>query len=134
MNTQKNTPFPVTIITIFVLFITSWNVVRAYSAFLNWQVLTKYGASPAYILGTAILWAISGLWLLVIIRKKHNYALRANLMVAGLYYLWYWADQLIIQPSPSPNTIFSAIFSTILLLVFCISDISATARSFFGKE
>lgn len=134
MSNLKNTPFPVTLITIFVLCISAWNAVRVYTVIMNWQILTKYGASPAYILATGVLWGLSAGWLFLVIHRKKYYALRANLIVAGLYYLWYWADRLFIQPSPAPNVIFSAVFSTAILLIFCILVITPAARTFFGKE
>jgi hypothetical protein len=136
MQTHKNINLPtsVTIIAVFVLSITSWNIIRAYGAITNWRVLNEFGANPVYILATACVWILTGLWLLRNILKRYHYAMRASLAVAGLYYLWYWCDRLFIQSSTAPNVLFSAVVSTVLLAIFSIILYIPATRAFFNKE
>jgi hypothetical protein len=127
-------PENVTILTMFVLWFTSWNVLRAFNAITNWQVLSEFGASPVYILATALFWVLTGLWLFRIVWRRSLYTISASLAAAGLYYLWYWIDRLFVQSSPAPNVLFSAVISTVLLALFSLFLIAPTAKTFFNKE
>ena len=134
MQKSSTPPVSVTIITFIVLCMTSWNAIRTYSAIVNWQILAEFKANPAYILATGLFWFITGLWLIGCIWKKVSYTFRASLAVAGLYYLWYWCDRLYIQTSPAPNVLFSAVFSTVLLVVYSIILSIPASRAFLNKE
>ena len=118
MRKRPNRSVNVSIITVFVLCFTFWYALRVYSSINNWQVLVEFGANPAYILATGLIWLIAGLVLLGLLWKKHPLTIRAGLMVAGLYTVWFWFDRLYIQTSPAPNGLFSAILSAILLIIF----------------
>jgi hypothetical protein len=132
----KNTPRStnVTILSIFVLFITSWNAIRVYGAIVNWQILREFGASPVYILSVGLVWAFTGLWFFKILWEGHSYAIRTGLVSAGLYFAWYWCDRLFIQPSPAPNTLFSLAVSIVLLVLFCVMLLAPKSSTFFNKE
>ena len=106
------------ILTFFVLCFTFWHALRVYSSIINWQSILDFGANPAYILATGVLWFLAGLGLLALVWKKHLFTIRAGLMVAGLYTAWYWIDRLYIQASPAPNVLFSAVYSMVLLVIF----------------
>jgi hypothetical protein len=134
MNKSAARPPAVTFVAIFVLCITVWNTIRCYAAIANWQILSEFNANPAYILGTAIFWMLTGFWLFWNIRKGLRPAIRAGLAAAGLYYLWYWVDRFTIQSSQAPNVLFSAILSTILLVIFSLSLSSKASRAFLNKE
>ena len=114
-----------TIITLFVLCFTFWYGLRVYSSIKNWQTLLEFGANPVYILATGFLWFLAGLGLLVLIWKKHLFTIRAGLLVAGLYTLWYWVDRLYIQVSPAPNVLFSAVLSIVLFVMFSFTLITS---------
>jgi hypothetical protein len=124
----------VTILAVFVLFITSWNGIRTYSAIVNWQVLKEFGANPEYILATGLFWTIAGLGLFRAIWEGHRYAVRAGLTTAGLYTLWYWCDRLIFQLTPAPNTLFSIVVSAVFLTFFIITLSIPASKGFFNKE
>jgi hypothetical protein len=134
MDKNSTPPATVTILAVFVLFITSWNGIRVYSAIANWQVLKEFGANPGYILATGLFWTVAGLWLFRAIWEGHRYAMRAGLTAAGLYTLWYWCDRLIFQPAPAPNTIFSVIVSAVFLAFFIITLSIPASKGFFNKE
>jgi hypothetical protein len=134
MNRNSSPAATVTILAAFVLFITSWNGIRAYSAIANWQVLKEFGANPIYILATGLFWTITGLWLFRIICEGYRYAVRAGLTIAGLYTLWYWCDRLIFQPAPAANTSFSIVVSAIFLAFFIITLSIPASKGFFNKE
>lgn len=127
-------PASVTILAVFVLFITSWHGIRVYSAIANWQVLSEFGASPIYILGTGLFWAITGLWLFVVLCLGKPHAAASGSAASATFFLWYWFDRLMMQPSPAPNLVFSAVLSTLGLAVFIITLNIPASRSFFNKE
>lgn len=127
-------PVSVTILAVFVLFITSWYGIRVYSAIANWQVLSEFGANPIYILGTGLFWAITGLWLFVVLCLGKPHAAASGSTVSTTFFLWYWFDRLMMQPSPAPNLVFSAVLSTLGLAVFIITLNIPASRSFFNKE
>jgi hypothetical protein len=132
----KNTPRPtnVTILAIFVLFITSWNAIRVYSAIVNWQILREFGANPLYILSVGLVWTLTGIWIFKVLWEGQSYAIRTGLVAAGLYFAWYWCDRLFIQPSPAPNTGFSLVFSIVLLGLFCATLLSTKSSTHLYKE
>jgi hypothetical protein len=134
MNKNSIPPLNVTIQAVFVLFITSWNGIRVYSAIAHWQTLSAFGASPAYLLVTGLFWILAGLWLFRVLWEGHRSAPRSGLAAAGLYFLWYWVDRLAIQPTPAPNLLFSIVFSILVLIIFIIGLIMPVSKAFFNKE
>jgi hypothetical protein len=134
MRKNISPPATVTFLSVFVLFITLWNVIRIYSVIANWQVLRDFGANPVYILMVGIFWLLSGIWLFRTLWEGHHHAIIFGLAAAGLYFLWYWCDRLFIQPSPAPNGLFSLITSIILLMLFGIILVLPSSRTFFNKE
>lgn len=128
------TPFSVTTATLVVLLITFWNAVRVYSSLINWQVLSEFGANPAYIFITGLFWSLTGAWLFITIRKRESYSRRANMIAAGLYYLWFWLDRLLVQVSTAPIFKFLISSSTIVLAIFFISLNTPAAHSFFKRS
>jgi hypothetical protein len=134
MDKNSNPPLNVTIQAVFVLFITSWNGIRVYSALANWQILREFGANPAYIFGTGLFWMLVSLWLFREIWEARRLAVRAGLASAGLYFLWYWYDRLAVQPAPAPNTLFSMVVSILLLVIFTINLVMPVSKAFFKKE
>jgi hypothetical protein len=134
MDKNSTPPMTVTILAVFVLFITSWNGIRTYSAIANWQVLKEFGANPIYILATGLFWTIAGLWLFRVLWEGHHYAIRAGLTTAGLYTLWYWCDRLIFQPSPAPNILFSVVVSVVFLFFFVTILSIPVSKGFLNKE
>ena len=134
MQENSSQPLSVTILAVFVLFITSWNGIRSYSAIANWQVLKEFGANPVYLLATGLLWTLAGLWLFRATWEGAGHASRAGLTTAGLYTLWYWCDRLVIQPVPAPNMLFSIILSIVLLVFYIIILSLPATKAFFNKE
>jgi hypothetical protein len=120
MDKRPTRSINVTIITLFVLFITIWNAIRTYSAIANWQVLSEYKAEPAYIFATGMIWSLTGLGFIIGILKQARHYILSGLVISGLFYLWYWCDRFFIQSSLAPNVMFSVVFSTVLLAVFVI--------------
>lgn len=124
----------VTITSIFVLCITSWNLIRLYGVIYYWQVLSEYNARPAYILATALIWSLTGLWFLMAIWKNRTIRFGPGFLLGLSYFIWYWIDRLFIQSSPSPNTIFSAITTTSLLFFYIILLGIPTLKALITKE
>ncbi len=134
MTKTANPPLNVTLQAVFVLFITSWNALRLYSALRNWQILSEFGASPIYLAATGLAWTLASLWLFRLLWEGRSTAQKAALALAGLYFLWYWVDRLVIQPSPAPNLLFSSVFSTVTLVLFTINLFLPVSKAFFKKE
>lgn len=118
MEEPSPRPQLVTILAAFVLSITAWNGIRVWSAASQWSVLQEFGAPPAYLLATGLLWTVTGLWLTYALWTQQRAALAGGLLLAGLYFGWYWLDRLAVQPSPAPNLLFSLTVSTALLAIF----------------
>jgi hypothetical protein len=134
MTKAANQPLNVTLQAVFVLFITSWNAIRIYSALSNWQILSEFGAQPIYLLATGLGWTLASLWLFRQLWEGRRMAQKAALALAGLYFLWYWVDRLVIQPSPAPNLLFSSVFSTVILAIFTLNLFLPVSKAFFKKE
>jgi len=132
MEISHDRPLRVTILSAFVLCITAWNIMRVVSALANWNILREFGAAPAYIMFSGLAWSAAGLWFSYITWKGLKTAWPGGLALSGLYFTWYWVDRLAIQPSPAPNTLFSAVVSTVLLIYVIISLIAS--KAFFNKE
>jgi len=125
-------PLSVTITALCVLFVLLWNLIRIYGVILNWQILSEFGASPLYILSTALFWTITSSGLIRAIWHRSNQAIRALQVSSVLYFAWYWLDRIYIQSSPPPNTVFSAFTSTIILILFSVTLCTPSARAFLN--
>jgi hypothetical protein len=134
MNKNQNLPASVTILVILVLFISAWNILRAFSSIVNWSVLIEFGANAPYILGTALVWSIIGIWLSVDLIRERSYAKLFGLFAGAAYYGWYWGDRLFIQSSPAPNRIFSLVFSSVFLLIYGIILYTPAIKAYLDKE
>lgn len=132
MEEIKARPLSVTILSVFVLCITSWNAIRVYGALANWEILREFGASPVYIMLSGLGWIAASLWLTRELWEPGAQAFRAGLGLSGLYVAWYWIDRLAIQPTPAPNVAFSAVVSVVLLAYVIINLLAA--KPFFNKE
>jgi len=132
MPAPTDRPLRVTFLSAFVLCITSWNLMRVFSALTNWDVLREFGAAPAYLMFSGLVWAAAGLWLAYAAWAGLKPAWLGGLVISSLYCAWYWLDRLAIQPSPAPNLVFSAVVSAVLLVYVMISLVSA--KAFFEKE
>lgn len=130
MKPDSDRPLRVTILTVFVLCITSWNAIRVYSAIANWDILREFGALPAYIMGAGLAWTAAGLWLAYSLWAGKRLAFFGGIALAGLYLAWYWFDRLAVQPSPAPNLVFSMAASALLLAIFAFGMF--VARDFFN--
>ncbi len=131
MTSFSERPARVTILSMFVLCITSWNAIRVYSAIANWDILREFGAPPAYIMGAGLAWGLAGLWLTYLLWAGKRPAFAAGLTLAGLYLAWYWFDRQVMQPSPAPNLVFSIATSVSLLALFAFGMV--LARDFFDR-
>ena len=126
-------PIPVTIGLVFVLCITAWNSIRAWSAAANWELLSRFRANPVYIFTTGIIWLVVGIALIILLIKGSRFALICALTASILYVLWYWADRLVIQASPAPNIPFSLVVSIIGLIIFNANLFWPSSRTFFKE-
>ncbi len=134
MNKNQNPPANVTFLVIIVLFISAWNILRVFSAIMNWTVLLEFRANVPYILGTGLAWAIISIWLSIEMIRQRNHARLFGLFTGGAYFCWYWGDRLLIQTSPAPNITFSLIFSSVSLLLYGIILYAPAIKAYLDKE
>ena len=126
-------PWAVTIVLVFVLFITTWNGIRAWTAVTDWELLSRFRANPIYTFTTGITWLVLGIGLGVTLLRGSRIAPACGLFLSLLYVLWYWVDRLAIQASPTTNIPFSIIGSTVGLLIFNIILFWPSSQAFFKE-
>jgi len=138
-------PLPVTITSVFVLCITVWNGIRAWTAVANWEPLSRFRANPIYIFATGILWVIVGSALIITLLKGSRipHILRVlrgrdvipacGLVLSITYVLWYWVDRLAIQVFPATNVTFSIVVSIVGLVIFNTNLFWPSSRAFFKE-
>lgn len=134
MHKLPTQPISVTIMGIFVLFITYWNVLRVFGGIEYWKILQEFGANPNYVIASGSLFALGGILFFVILLRRSSFTVRIGVGFAVIYFLWYWIDRLFIQSSPAVNTLFSLIFTTSLLLFWILLITSSGSKTFFNKE
>jgi hypothetical protein len=121
-NDQSEYLFPiprsVTILLFFVLSITVWDGIRAWTALANWEIISRFHGNPFYIFATGSIWFILGIVLLLLIFKGSRHTLLFGLVFSILYALWYWFDRLFIQVVPTPDLTFSITVTLITLAIF----------------
>jgi len=127
-------PLPVTIASLFVLSITTWNGVRAYTALIDWDILSRFNQNPLYIFATGLVWVVAGMALSITILNGKQFALSAGLISSMVYIIWYWLDRLIIQVSPASNAVFSTASSTIVFTIFNIILFWPSSQAFFIRR
>lgn len=124
-------PLPVTTLLLFVLCMTTWNGIRAWTTLTNWDILSRFRANPSYIFATGIVWFMIGIVLIILFLKRNRIAPACGLTLSILYLLWYWVDRLVIQAYPAPNIVFSIIVSIILLITFNANLFWPSSQAFF---
>ena len=125
---------PLSLLSAINIFFTLWNMLRTARALFDWQTLVEYGAPAVYILSSGVFWSLAGIFLSLKVIQGWQHSVRAGIGFSVLYWVWYWADRLLIQPSPAPNLVFSAIFSTLLLLVVILLWRLSDTQALFSKE
>ncbi|MFO7585883.1 MAG: hypothetical protein R6W69_14240 [Anaerolineales bacterium] len=122
------------ILSAIVLLLSLWNMLRAGRALADWQVLVEFGAPAAYLLISGLVWSLAGLGLLAALFRGWLQTRRAGIVISVLYWVWYWADRLFIQQSPTPNLLFSAIFSVLFLAVVILLWLPLDFKDFTNEE
>lgn len=134
MKPQSKQSWTVAILANMLIFLALWHFVRIYRAIVDWAVLENYGANPVYLLAAGVVWSFLALLVMFWMMRRWPHARRAGIAFSVLYYSWYWADRLWVQPSPAPNLIYSVVISTFLLLVFIGGLFTPQAKDYFIKE
>jgi len=129
----RQRPLTVTILAIAVLIIAVGNLTRLWATVRNWETLTSLGVSPGpiYIALSGIFWAIAFLILFSLIWVGHHRARNANLIVIGLYIVYYWIDRLVFQSRIPQKNIPFAIGMTILVVFYTLLSLSLPANIAF---
>jgi hypothetical protein len=122
------------ILSAILLLFSLWNILRTARAISDWQVLLEYGAPAIYLLVSGLFWALAASGLLVALFRAWPKLRRAGIAISVLYWVWYWADRVFIQASPTPNLIFSAIFSILFLAVVLLLWLPLDFENFISEE
>jgi hypothetical protein len=131
---MRNALWSAGILSAIVLLLTLWNMLRVGRAISDWQVLVEFGAPAAYLLGSGLAWTLAGLGLLAALLRGWPQTRRAGIVISVLYWVWYWADRLFIQNSPTPNLLFSAIFSVLFLAAIILLWLPLNFTDFTNEE
>ena len=107
-------PFRVTILLSLLLLFTSWNALRAWTAFSWRDVLTEFSGDPLYIGVSGLIWLGIGVWLLLSLWRQESYARILLLASAASYTVWVWIERLFIQ-TPRENWPFALVINLVLL-------------------
>lgn len=135
MKTSRHPlPLSVTIVALFVLFITVWNGIRTWVAIADWNLILRYGGNPVYVAASGLLWCIAGLFLFWSLTSRRDRAWHAALLLSALYLIWYWVDRLFLQVSPSNNIPFSVAASIVIFGVFIGFLFWPSSRAIFTRR
>jgi hypothetical protein len=130
-----NRPISVTLTLIVVLILTTWNLVKAWTA-LAWQnILTEFAISlmPEIMAVVSIMWVIIGLVLMWAILQKKVWSKKMLVGTATSYTVWFWSERIIWQNSQT-NTIFAVSVNIILLIIIYFATREAYERTIENPE
>ncbi len=102
----RKRPLSVTVLLVFVLWVTIQNGVRFGSAIAAWDILREFATPPGplYIALTGLFWALAGSAISYGLYLGRPWARRATAIAITLYMVYYWLDRLLVQSqSPRPN-------------------------------
>lgn len=123
--------FPVTLTLSAVLFLSAWNVLRAWTSIVWNSVLTEFSARLAPTASAVIgaVWAGIGILLFWGIWQKKAWAGKMLIGAAAGYTVWYWSERLFLQ-NPRPNLLFAVIINLGLLVVIFFSAKSISREAY----
>lgn len=125
-----NRPISVTLTLITVLILTTWNLIKAWTA-LAWQsVLSEFFESliPEITAVISIIWVLIGLVLMWGILQKKVWSKKMLAGTAISYTVWFWSERFIWQNSQT-NTKFAVSVSIILLIIIYFATREAYERT-----
>lgn len=130
-----NRPISVTLTLIVVLILTTWNLIKAWTA-LAWQnVLTEFEISlmPEIMAVVSIMWVLVGLVLFWGMLQKKVWSKKMLVGTAISYTVWFWSERIIWQNSQT-NTIFVVSVNIILLIIIYFATREAYERTIENPE
>lgn len=127
-------PFSVTLLTLGVLSIAGFNIVRGYQAIRQWDFISEYlSVSPVYLASSGLIWGTAGLVICAAVWLHLRWARRATMAFALVYSLYYWIDRLLVSSDkPGTNFLFAVIFNFALLVSILWVLSRPTAKAYFG--
>ena len=129
-------PLTVTGMRLAVLIIAMWNLLRAGSALVNWNVLLEFAPRPGpwYVVLTASFWTLACLAVLIAIQRRYIHAQGVSMLTLFGYAAWWWADRLFLSQQPRPNVPFAAAVTGILLAAIAVDFFNRSATDYFTKR
>lgn len=130
-----NRSVSVTLTLIVVLILTTWNLIKAWTA-LAWQnILAEFAVSlmPEIMAVVSIMWVLVGLILFWVILQKKVWSKKILIGTATSYTVWFWSERFIWQTSQT-NTIFAVSVNIILLIIIYFATREAYERTIENPE
>lgn len=127
-------PFRSIILLCLVLLFTSWNLLRAWTAFAWQDLLNEFSSRPSslVIMMSGMIWALTGVLLIWSIWQGKAWTRKLLLGAAAGYSVWYWAGRLFWQ-IPRPNWPFAVILN-LVLIIFIIYLTKSPLREAHERE
>ena len=130
-----NRPISVTLTLIVVLILTTWNLIKAWTALVWRNVLNEFSVSlmPEITAVVSIIWAVIGLVLMWAILQKKVWSKRMLIATATSYTVWFWSERLIWQ-NPKTNTVFTILLNLVFLIIIYFATREAYERTIENPE
>lgn len=125
-----NRPISVTLTLIVVLILTTWNLIKAWTALAWRNVLNEFSISlmPEITAVISIIWISIGLVLMWGILQKKVWSKKMLVGTATSYTVWFWSERFIWQNSQT-NTMFAVSINIILLIIIYFATREAYERT-----
>ncbi len=127
-------PWVVTIQLALVLCFTIWHFIRSISVLFYWETLATYNSQPYYLFATGFIWTLCGLSMIWLIWQAKQVTIQIGRWLLFIYFLYTWANRLIIQVSPSENFVFQFGIELILFLIYLIPFSLEEGQAYYIKE
>jgi hypothetical protein len=125
-----NRPISVTLTLIVVLILTTWNLIKAWTALAWRNILSEFSIRlmPEVIAVVSIMWIVIGVVLMWAILQKKVWSKKMLVATATSYTVWFWSERFIWQTSQT-NTSFAVIVNIILLIIIYFATREAYERT-----
>jgi hypothetical protein len=132
---RKSRPCSVTLLSLGVLSIAVFNLVRMIQSLRNWQFLTELlNGSLLYISLSGLFWALVGFPLAWGIWRGWKGIFFWTLAATLAYSIYYWVDRLIIAGVNPTNWKFALVLNLILFFTILMIFRQSKGKAFFGEK
>lgn len=124
-------PFPVTLSIVLVLFLTSWNALRAWTSIAWQETLSEFAVQmlPIFSAGIGFLWFAIGTALFIGTWQKKAWSAKLLRGVAAGYTIWYWSERFLWQ-NPRANIPFTLVINLACLMIIYLASKSLLREAY----